>query len=263
MSNTPQQSTTIDLIILSLASNPALRQVTENCLVSLRASETQHPDIVLNIVVIESCPDAPPYEGANVQTIYPGIPFGYHTYMNLGIKMTHAPYICLCNNDLIFHPDWAKELLDAFAQDEKLQSASPLCSIHHPTVGLLPASGLHYGYGIRREIAGWCLCFKRSMLEITGPLDEQFRFWFADNDYAKTLEKHALPHALVTSSIVDHVESKTLKTQSRVRQRLLTKKAKLDFDRKWNGLHGLRYARKLISFYLKLCLLPFKAKKDS
>ncbi len=263
MSNSPSKTEQIDLIILSLASTPSLRQVTENCLVSLRESERHHPNIALNIVVIESSPHASPYPGKNVQTIYPKIPFGYHAYMNLGINMTDAPYICLCNNDLIFHHDWANELLQAFAQDSTLQSASPLCSIHHPTVGLLPASGMHYGYAIRREIAGWCLFFKRSMLETTGPLDERFRFWFADNDYAKTLEKYALPHALVTTSIVDHVESKTLKTQGRVKQRLLTKKAKINFDRKWNGLHGLPYVRKLIFFYFKLCLLPFKAKKDS
>ena len=253
----PRPPADVDVIILSLASDPALRAVTERGIATLLDSEPASA-VRFHVLVIESSKDAPPFEGKGVTTIYPNEAFGYHTYMNIGLRQTQAPYVCLCNNDLVFHPGWATAILDAFMNDPALMSASPLCSLHHPTVGILANQGLRYGYGVRSEIAGWCLFFKRSMLETTGLLDERFRFWFADNDYARTLELFGIKHALVTTSIVDHVESRTIQTQGVVRQRLLTKKAKYDFDRKWNGMSAPTHARKLCQFYLKLAMLCIK-----
>jgi GT2 family glycosyltransferase len=250
--------TIIDIIILSLASNPTLRRTTEHGLETLLKSEQDNPEIEFRVLVIESNPEAAPYTGRNVQTLYPTVPFGYHTYMNLGIQGTSAPYVCLCNNDLVFHPGWATALLQAFEHDPTLSSASPVCSIHHPGVGIQPDSGTYTGYGIRREVAGWCLFFRRSMLDITGPLDERFKFWFADNDYAMTLQKHGLRHALISRSIVDHVESKTLLSRTRVQQRLLTRRAKIEYQKKWGEIGTLTYYRKLFSFHLKLSMLMIK-----
>ena len=241
----------IDVIILSYAKTPALRAVTEECLRSLLASESDQ-EIVFNVLVIESQKGADPYEGKNVRTIYPVEPFGYHAYMNIGIRQTSAPYVCLCNNDLYFHRGWATSILQSFAKNPELQSTSPFCTRHHPSMGLAADSGLLLGYEIRREVAGWCLFFRRSMLDTTGLLDETFRFWFADNDYARTLEKHHLPHALVTSSLVDHLESRTLDEEGEFRRRLLTSRAKIEFNRKWNGLSGLTYWRKVAQCNLKL-----------
>lgn len=250
--------TTIDIIILSLASTPALRETTEHGLKTLLASEQDNPDIEFRIIVIESNAKAAPYQGANIRTIYPTTPFGYHAYMNIGIAMSSASYVCLCNNDLVFHPGWASALLTAFKNDPALYSASPICSLHHPSVGINPGTGAHYGYRVRMEVAGWCLFFRRDMLDVTGLLDERFKFWFADNDYAMTLEKHGLRHALISNAIVDHVESKTLKSRPRVQQRLLTRRAKIDFQRKWGQIGVLTYFRKLLTFYTKLGLLFIK-----
>ena len=244
----------VDVIILSLACDPALRAVTERGIATLRASEPANA-VRFRVLVIESSKDALPFEGEGVTTIYPDEAFGYHTYMNIGLRQTQAPYVCLCNNDLVFHPGWATAILDALRDDPALMSTSPLCSLHHPTVGIHANEGIRYGYRVRSEIAGWCLFFRRSMLGTTGLLDERFRFWFADNDYARTLESHGIKHALVTTAIVDHVESRTIKTQGVVRQRLLTKKAKYDFDRKWNGMSAATHMRKLCQFYVKLAVL--------
>lgn len=241
----------IDVIILSYAKTPALRSVTETCLASLLASENGL-EVVFQVLVIESQKNAPPYTGENVKTIYPQEAFGYHAYMNIGIRQTTSAYICLCNNDLYFHTGWASAILRAFSEHPELQSTSPMCTKHHPSIGINAHSGLLVGYEIRREVAGWCLFFRRDMLAVTGLLDETFKFWFADNDYARTLEKHRLPHALVTYSFVDHLESKTLETEGEFRRRLLTSRAKIEFNRKWNQLSGWTYWRKVAQCNLKL-----------
>lgn len=241
----------VDIIILSFAKNDELRKVTETALASLACSE---PDskIIFHVIVIESNHAAAPYAGNHVKTIYLDEAFNYHRFMNHGISITESPYVAICNNDLFFHPGWVSALLQAFHDDPKLLSASPICGLHHPAHGYALDSGVHIGYAVRGEIAGWCLFFKRRMLDVTGPLDEQFFFWYADNDYAKTLETHGIRHGLVTTSRVDHLESQTLETASSTQRTLLTQKAKYIYQRKWEGKSRLYVWRKMIQMYLKL-----------
>tara|TARA_R110000822_G_scaffold8704_16_gene34257 strand:+ start:4977 stop:5783 length:807 start_codon:yes stop_codon:yes gene_type:complete len=250
----------IDIIILSFAKNAELREMTETCLDSLLASESAQ-EIQFDIIVVESNHEAPVYPQAGVRTLYLPPPFNYHRYMNEGIKLTSGEYVAICNNDLYFHKGWATALLNAFATDAELYSASPACSRHHPINGFPLESGLYQGYRVLKEVSGWCLLFKRSMLEITGMLDERFYFWYADDDYARTLQKHGLKHVLVTSSVVDHLDSKTLKTHTSVRQRLMTKRAKYDFEEKWGDKGAFYLFRKRFKLYLQIPLYYVGLKK--
>lgn len=240
----------IDIIILSYAKSESLKQTTEQAIASLLKSESTS-QILFNIIVIESNSSLIPFNYAGTETIYPNEKFGYHKYMNIGIKLTQNPYICICNNDLLFHPKWATEILNAFHQNPEISSASPICSIHHPLHGIEVNSGLYIGSEVRKEVAGWCLFFKRSILEKTGLLDEKFTFWYADNDYAATIEKHNIKHALVTNSIVDHLESKTLKTLELDEQMKMTTRERFYFEYKWKKRGYLSYLNRL-----------FKAKRE-
>jgi GT2 family glycosyltransferase len=244
------QPVKIDVIILSYAKNDLLKQMTEQGIKSLLNSENQD-QISFNIVVIESERNLEPFNYANTTTVYPNVPFGYHKFMNIGIKLTKNPYLCICNNDLLFHPNWASEILSAFEENPELSSASPICSIHHPAIGISLNSGVHIGYEVRKEVAGWCLFFKRSNLEKTGLLDEKFTFWYADNDYATTLEKYNIKHALVTTSIVDHLESKTLKTFELQEQMKMTTRERFYYEYKWKKRGYFSYLNRL-----------FKAKRE-
>ncbi|WP_442587845.1 glycosyltransferase family 2 protein [Pedobacter sp. AW31-3R] len=229
--------TEIDIIILSYAQNEELKNTTLNCLNSLMISEA--PDqIKFNVVVIESEKSIKPYQYPNSHTIYPEQAFGYHKYMNIGISVTYASFICLCNNDLVFHPFWATEILNAFYEDRYISSASPVCSIHHPKMGIELNNGIIYGYRIRFEVSGWCIFLKRDIFRLIGKLDENYLFWCADNDYANTLGVLKLRHALVTSSIVDHLENVTLNKQSEERIDELTEKGGHYFYKKWKPRLG-------------------------
>lgn len=221
----------IDIILLSNAQNERLRKMTEDCLSSLIHSE---PDdqIRFNILVFESA-NTKPYNYPYCQTFFPKIPFGYNRYMNLGIKRTQSPYVCLCNNDLIFQPGWASSILKAFQVFPNLKSASPYCRFNHPRLDIPADIGVKFGYKIREEVSGWCLLFKREILQTTGLLDENLTFWYSDNDYAKTLEKHGIQHALVTDSIVDHLESQTLAVRNKTEKLRMTGGERYYFEYKW------------------------------
>ncbi len=241
----------IDIIMLSFAKNEELRQVTELALSSLAASEPSD-HVQFHTIVIESNRDAPAYSAPGVKTVFLDETFNYHRFMNHGIALTASDYVAICNNDLFFHPNWASKILQAFQADPTLQSTSPACGLHHPKAGYALNSGDYAGYKVRGEIAGWCLVFRRSMLAITGPLDERFYFWYADNDYAKTLEKHGLKHALLTASRVDHLESQTLDQQDSTQKIILTRKAKYIYQRKWEGKGRWFTMRKIVQLYIKL-----------
>lgn len=227
----------IDIIILSYAQNDELKEVTLNCIKSLIASENPW-FIHFNIIIVESERSISPYQYPHTTTIYPDEPFGYHRYMNIGIAMTSSKYICICNNDLIFHQHWATEILKPFYQYVDVYSASPICSIHHLKNGYKLNDGIKIGYRIRDEVAGWCLFFKRDMLRITGKLDENYIFWCADNDYSNTLWVTKLTHVLVTSSVVDHLENKTLLSQTPERRLELTEQECIYFEKKWKARTG-------------------------
>lgn len=129
-----KSKTEIDIIILSFAQNEELKLITQHCINSLMASEDQE-DIKFNVVVMESQQEMKPFQYKNTTTIYPEEAFGYHRYMNIGIDITSSKYVCLCNNDLHFHPGWATEILKSFHKYYDLSSASPFCSFHHPKMG--------------------------------------------------------------------------------------------------------------------------------
>ena len=211
---------TVDIIILSNAKNENLRSVTEQSISTLLDSENSEK-LLFNIIVLESNSRTTEYQFPNTQTIYPKQPFGYNKFMNMGLRLTSNEYVCLCNNDLIFHTNWASELLKAFQADSNLQSASPICSKLNQPLYPKKDSGFFYGYNIGNEVSGWCIFLKRSLLDQIGYLDERFKFWFSDNDYANTLKKHGFKHALVTSSVVDHMISKTLISENEKTKEML------------------------------------------
>jgi hypothetical protein len=90
------------------------------------------------------------------------------------------------------------------------------------------------------------------MLKTTGKLDPAFKFWFADNDYSNTLQKFGLKHALVTSSIVDHLESRTLKTKTTTEQLELTSRERFYYEYKWGGRSYFSYLNRVRKFYKEL-----------
>lgn len=232
-----EQPIEIDIIILSYAHSDELKKITQNCIGSLIISESSS-EIRFNIVVIESEKSLNSFQYENTTTLYPETEFGYHRYMNIGIQLTSSPYVCICNNDLIFHENWATNMLNAFNR-YGLVSGSPACGIYHPGAGFPLDGNVHLGYRVRFEIAGWCLFFKRDILKLTGLLDPNLRFWFADNDYANTLWFLKLRHGLVTSSRVDHLESQTINGQTSERRQELTHGEITYSQKKWNYRMGV------------------------
>ena len=76
-----------------------------------------------NFYVIETCRE---YEYKYATTILNiEKEFNYNKCLNIGTKYSNDQYIAYCNNDLLFHKDWAKNILHVFKAHEYLS----LCPI--------------------------------------------------------------------------------------------------------------------------------------
>ena len=224
----------IDIIILSYAKTVQLQQITIEAIESLFLSENPH-EIGFEVLVLESNRDLAPYQYANTKTIHPEEAFGFNKYLNIGIAQTSNAYVCLCNNDLIFHEHWAGELIKAMTENPAIQSANPYCPQfgYHERIQNGPDVLLrHQTMHLNGVLTGWCIFVKRSMLETIGLLDEQFGFWYADNDYDFTLRKYKLAHALVKRSKVTHRVSQSHDTLMDKKEEMTTGQ-KEKFERKW------------------------------
>jgi GT2 family glycosyltransferase len=236
----------IDIIILSYAKTDELRQTTLNCIESLLASENPE-EIIFETLVIESNKQMQPYQYPGTKTIYPVTAFGYNKYLNIGISLTSNSYVCLCNNDLIFHPNWASEILKAFIEYPKITSANPFSpnfGYHEKIINGENVIRRDKTLDINGVLTGWCIFVKRSVLTKIGPLDERFVFWYADNDYDHTLRKYGIKHALVKSSLVTHLACQSHDLLSDKKDELTTGQWGV-FNDKWNRKSLLR---KFLSF---------------
>jgi GT2 family glycosyltransferase len=239
----------IDIIILSYAKTDLLKGLTIKTIKSVLESENP-ACIQFNILVIESNKKLKPYIFEHAATIYPRSKFGFHKYLNLGISLTSSPYLCLCNNDLIFHQNWASEIVSAMKKDPSLLSASPYCPDYHNEQGLAQGGPPLEGYF--NVITGWCIFLRRELFAMIGLLDENLTFWYSDADYCQTLIENRIKHYLIPTSIVTHLGSESFKTLTPLDKRKLTAGPKLYYDYKWKHGSWLRFLTQKLLFNIKM-----------
>ena len=234
----------IPVVILSYAKTPEFHEMTQNCIDSLHASES---DINFLPIVVETNPEEQHYSMVFYE-IHPHKPFNYSAFQNIGIEYAKSERssvlcfdkICLANNDLIFKKGWASHIIGAMNQ-LNLDSASPFsptwnAHIKYFTDGM-GTGRVYYGLRVCLEFTGWCLMFKWESLLRLLPLDERFDFWFADNDMSLRMYKMGMKHALVRDAEVVHLCEQSHKLL--VNPHKSTHGAEKKFIKKYKGkIHG-------------------------
>jgi GT2 family glycosyltransferase len=197
----------IDVIILSYGKTEEHVKMTSDGVESLLASEDP-AQVRFHVLVIESNQSLHPYQYSNTTTIYPSTPFGFNKYLNIGVQATHNPFICLCNNDLLYDKGWASAILQAMNAHPDMDSANPFTNGFEYDGRIINGENVMFrdkNLDLNGILTGWCIFVRRSIFDKIGPLDEQFTFWYADNDYDLTLQKHKVRHALVKQSVITHL----------------------------------------------------------
>lgn len=244
-------TTKVDIIILSYAKTDKLKDITLQGIETLFASENPE-EIEFNVLVIESNKSLKPYQYPGTTTIYPNAKFGFHKYFNIGLKQTHNRYVCLCNNDLIFHKGWATEIVKAMDNDPAMLSAVPYCPNFHKKEGFPENAPPLEGYfGV---LTGWCIFVKREIFDIIGPLDENFVFWYCDYDYSNTLEKYKVKSCLISTAVVTHLGSESLSVVDSKEHKKLTQLPRFYFSYKWHHHSFLRYRTETLLYKIRNAL---------
>ncbi len=191
----------LSVIILARTTTDELFKMTCNCVNSLLASEN---NIEMEIIIVESNKDflQSDYKYLDcVSIIIPKLNFNFHKFLNIGIKASTGDFIALCNNDLIFYKNWFSEILKVKEHYPAIKSFSPngILTDH-------PFTKSHVlGYKVRTHIMGWCIVATKDVFHRIKYLDETFDFNYADNDYAMTLKRLNIKHAVVNMSKVIHL----------------------------------------------------------
>ena len=209
-----EYSMIVDVIILSRCLTREDFEVNQRCVQSLSVSE---PDIDFRILIIESgggnfAETGRVYEHASVSVIIPDEPFRFHRFLNIGLNHSRSEWVVFSNNDVIFHAGWFSEILKLKAMDPRIQSFCPF----DRNAPFLPfekfsQKAYHLGYRVPIEFVGWCFVVERGVFQKMGMFDERYDLYFGDNDFARTLKRKSVLHAMVPSSYVEHLGGYTTK----------------------------------------------------
>lgn len=256
-------ATMIDIIILSNCLNHKVFEMNCNCLQSLSESETQ---IEFNVVIMESSIEFkkqnfqyPKFHNIQLTVHVAPQPFNFSRNFNIGIKKTSNNYIALCNNDIIFKPNWCSEILKFAAETPSALSFCP----KNPESRWTKAKKFHQptkGYNVREEFVGWCYILNRKIFKIIPLLDETFDFYFQDDDFAMTLRKYNINHWMVPSSNVIHLGGETSSITDGFKY---NEKAHIDrtkFHKKWGAQRTIAWKNRLFRYIMHPLKLGFVSK---
>jgi glycosyltransferase involved in cell wall biosynthesis len=186
-----------DIIIIAASKNKELINMTQNAVDSCYMSKGS-----FNIVVVETFKKHKYKNAKVIECIRKK--FNYNRTINFALGKTKNSIVGVFNNDVIFHKDWFIELEKGFSEFESL---SPRCEKSN-----IKTNGIIEGYKLRKHLNGWAIVFKRSILDKIGKLNDKVEFWRSDDAFAQQLKINSIRHALVSNSVVNHIDSKTLKT---------------------------------------------------
>lgn len=126
--------------------------------------------------------------------------FGFARGCNQGIKEASGEFILLLNNDVVVTDGWLSGLLECFEGEDGVGIVGPMTNnisgiqkvrtANYPTLDDLPAYAISFREMNRfrrletRRIVGFCMLFRRNLVEQIGLLDESFGTGnFEDDDY--------------------------------------------------------------------------------
>lgn len=205
----------LSAIFLSNTINESIFEMTKNCIQTMIDAEKDNSHLIFELILVESNGNYSEQGftyNEEIRVITPNEEFNFHRFLNFGIDQATGDYIALCNNDLIFYKNWFSEILKVTLTNPRIRSFSPYDETSNKIPkNIIESRSYCEGLEIQKQLTGWCLIIEAKALRLIGKLDETFNFYYADNDYAMTLRKFNISHALVCKSKVLHLGGKVSK----------------------------------------------------
>jgi len=239
--------------------------VTQQCLISIE----RHTALPHEVIVVDNgssdgtvewlrqlAADKPHY-----LLVDNGQNLGFAKGCNQGIELARGEYILLLNNDTVVTPDWLSGMLECF-DDEQTGIVGPMTN---NISGIQQWPGCSYGLSElnefasqfrsqhryqrvpQRRVVGFCMLFRRSLVEQIGGLDEQFGSGnYEDDDFCLRAALEGFQNVIAADVFIHHVGSVSFEANRINYQEALLKNHQL-FTRKWSSpVADERQARKII-----------------
>ena len=225
----------VDVIILANNVNNHYYNLTKQTIDTLLKTNY---DVKFNIIIIESNTNSE-YIFENSTVVKPKKEFNFAEFTNIGYSLCKNDWVMVCNNDLLFEPNWFEHIMKVYQTNPEIKSFSPFEPDFHTKYynnWFDELNDLYFGYEVPARLTGWCYLHRREVLDLIGGCDEQFEFYYVDNDYGKMLEYYNLPHCLVKSSVVHHLTNASHETNPHLVSTDAGYFSKQKFDKKWKNI---------------------------
>lgn len=179
---------------------------------------------------------------------------GIAAALNVGLRHTTAPWMCLLNNDLLVTDGWLEEMLRVGSRNPAIGLINPMSNefgLHPSPAETVDDVGrrcrlTHSGRWLENwQAIGFCIMFSRRVLEEVGYWDAEVGAMFlTDTDYSLQVRRTGRVCAIAEAAYVFHQKSATIKLDPARDRQFRESWARL--QRKWN----------LPSLQRVVCVLP-------
>ena len=174
---------------------------------------------------------------------------GFPAGCNQGLRIAQGENLLLLNNDTIVTEGWLRRLLRSLHASDEIGLVGP-CSNRISGAQQIPV-GYHDLSGLERfawdhaqshqeetseteRLVGFCLLFKRKLMNKIGFLDERFGIGnFEDDDYCRRAIEAGYRALIVKDSFVHHWGSQTFQSMNINRREMLIENQER-YEEKWN-----------------------------
>lgn len=196
---------------------------------------------------------------------------GFSKGCNQGIEAAKGEYVLLLNNDVVVTSEWLAGMIECIQREPDIGIVGPMTNNISgiqlvSNIGYDSVSGL-YDYAISfreknryrriesRRIVGFCMLFRKSLVDRIGLLDETFGSGnFEDDDYCLRAELAGYRNVIAGDVFIHHYGSQTF-SGNRINYSDAIKRNKALYHDKWNY-------RKLDEATLRR-LLPLEAVREA
>ena len=150
---------------------------------------------------------------------------GFGPAVNQGLAICEGKQIVLLNNDCVVSTGWLHQLLEALHDDDRNGIVGPVSNnvsgeqqIPEPYQDLTSMDGFAWNRRMHREListdrlVGFCMLFRREVMDRIGMLDERFRVGcYEDDDFCRRASEAGYRVLIATNAFVHHYGSATFR----------------------------------------------------
>ncbi|MDQ0193758.1 glycosyltransferase family 2 protein [Paenibacillus wynnii] len=157
---------------------------------------------------------------------------GYAKGCNQGIHASTAPYICLLNNDTELTPEWLENLLECLKVYPEAEVVGPYTDGMYPPMYVHSKEDLPGGIQETDTLYGYCMLFRRSLIDRIGGLDEVYGIGnFEDVDFIERVIRIGGKPIVAGNTFIYHKHHASWNSEFKLR--LMVAKNLQRFRAKW------------------------------